>query len=35
MHTPIDFRLWHFSELVVPMGDVRSWGKTVSGQRWG
>jgi len=25
---------WHFSEVVVPMCDVRSWGKTGSGQRW-
>ena len=29
------FRVWHFSEVVVPMRDVRSWGKTGSGQRWG
>jgi hypothetical protein len=28
-------RKWHFSEVVVPMRDVRSWGKTGSGQRWG
>jgi hypothetical protein len=21
-------RKWHFSEVVVPMRDVRSWGKT-------
>jgi len=27
--------LWHLSEVVVPMLDVRSWGKTGSGQRWG
>jgi hypothetical protein len=26
---------WHLSEVVVPMRDVRSWGKTGSGQRWG
>ena len=24
---------WHFSEVVVPMCDVRSWEKTGSGQR--
>jgi hypothetical protein len=24
---------WHFPEVVVPMRDVRSWGKTGSGQR--
>jgi hypothetical protein len=24
---------WHFSELVVPVRDVRSWGKSGSGQR--
>jgi hypothetical protein len=23
-----DFRSWHLSEVVVPMRDVRSWGKT-------
>src|SRR5258707_1367202 len=31
----LDVRKWHFSEVVVPMRDVRSWGKTGSGQRWG
>jgi hypothetical protein len=24
---------WHFSEVMVPMRDVRSWWKTGSGQR--
>jgi hypothetical protein len=28
-------RCWHLSEVVVLMRDVRSWGKTGSGQRWG
>jgi hypothetical protein len=29
------FGYWHLSEVVVPMRDVRSWGKTGSGQQWG
>ena len=29
----LDVASWHFSEVVVPMRDVRSWGKTGSGQR--
>src|SRR5260221_199089 len=32
---PWDVASWHFSEVVIPMRDVHSWGKTGSGQRWG
>jgi hypothetical protein len=31
----VDVGLGHFSEVVVPVRDVRNWGKTGSGQRWG
>jgi hypothetical protein len=35
MKCSIDVAYSHFSEVPVPMRDVRSWGKTGSGQRWG
>ena len=33
MLTQTDVGYWHFSEVVVPMRDVRSWRRTGSGQR--